>query len=204
MYRRVDDTNAGQVVDTTLPTAATDAVRFKGGFAGATDALYVATVAGTLHERTPAGTWTACLSASRLPRPAARDDRHRALGRRLRQLAWFARYGRSQGGGELGRAHLRRQPQSAKITAIKQTANQFVIFKEDGSLFTINADGTTNDLFPGLRVPPSPDNGRRVEAWLDALWFRAGPSFYRLDMPGASLTPAGPGQDVRQRLTRSG
>jgi hypothetical protein len=37
-------------------------------------------------------------------------------------------------------------------------------------------------------------NGLRAQAWLGSLWFRVGASFYRLDMPGAQLTPMGPGR----------
>ena len=83
---------------------------------------------------------------------------------------------------------------STKISAIRQTSNQLVIFKEDGTLYTLNSDGTVNDLFPGLAVPPHPDNGRQAAAWMSALWFRAGPSFFRLEMPNAQLVPAGPGK----------
>ena len=195
VYRRTDDTNGGQVVDTDLSGSGlvTDGVVFQGGFAGAGRSLYIATSGGFLHERTPAGTWTACTLPS-----GFRAERLEVVGTEL----WAADCVNSVV------RNVKSDPKvaanwsgpifvgdpSVKISAIRQTGNQLVIFKEDGSLFTLNSDGTTNDLFPGLTVPISPDNGLRASAWLDALWFRAGPAFYRLGMPGADLQPAGPGR----------
>src|SRR5262245_29874482 len=62
VYRRQDDTNAGQVVDKDFGggIVAWDGVVFQGGFAGAAKSLYVAGGTGQLWERTPAGTWTQC------------------------------------------------------------------------------------------------------------------------------------------------
>src|SRR5499427_7619505 len=54
VYRRTDDTNAGQVVDKDFtPNVVNDAAVFQGGFAGATKSLYIATNGGTVWERTP-------------------------------------------------------------------------------------------------------------------------------------------------------
>jgi hypothetical protein len=170
-----------------------DATVFQGGFAGAAKSLYVTNNNGQIWERTPAGTWTQCATpAGFLP------TRLEVVGTEL----WAA----DQANCVV--RNVKADPKvatnwsgpilvgdpSVAISNIRQTGNTLVIFKQDGSLFTLNADGSVNDLFPGLRVPISPDNGLRAEAWLNALWFRAGPSFYRLDMPGAQLTPAGPGR----------
>ena len=194
VLRRTDDTNAGQVVDRAEAVAAIDAARFKGGYAGATDSLYVAYANGVLIERNPAGTWTPCaLPAGFLA------QRVEVVGTQL----WAADCDNSvvrncsadpkvatnwSGPIFVGNP-------SYKITAIRSTNNTLVIFKEAGGIFTLNADGSTNDLFPGLRdVPISAENGLRANAWLGALWFNIGPSFYRLEMPGATLVPSGPGK----------
>jgi hypothetical protein len=83
---------------------------------------------------------------------------------------------------------------STRISALRQTSNQLCIFKEDGGVFTLNSDGSSNDLFPGLTTTVSSDNGRTASTWLNSIWFKVGPSSYFLDMPGASLTPIGPGK----------
>ena len=194
VYRRADDTNGGQVVDRDFsPNVAQDGVVFQGGFAGAARSLYVATNGGTLWERTPTGTWTQCV----LP-------------------AGFGAYRVEVVGTELWAADVANcvirkvtaDPKVAAnwsgpffvgdpsvwISAIRQTNNVLVIFKEDGSIFTLNSDGSTNDLFPGLVTTASAENGRRAQAWMGSLWFNVGPSFYRLGMPGAELVPMGPGR----------
>jgi hypothetical protein len=193
-YRRADDTNGGQTVlrDFT-PNVVMDGVVYQGGFAGAAASLYVTTNGGTLWERTPANVWT----QATLP-------------------AGFGAYALEVVGTELWAADIvncvirkvTADPKvaanwsgpffvgdpSVRITTLRQTANTLVIFKEDGSIFTLNSDGTTNDLYPGLTSPINAENGLRAQAWMNALWFRVGPSFYRLDMPGASLVPIGPGK----------
>jgi hypothetical protein len=194
VYRRTDDSNLGQVVlkDFT-PNAAYDAVVFQGGFSGAAQSTYVTTNGGALWERTPGNVWTVCL----LP-------------------AGFAAYRLEVVGGELWAADVvnsivrkvTSDPKvaanwsgpffignpSSRISALRQTNNQLTIFKEDGGVFTLNSDGSANDLFAGLRGPIDANNGANAAAWLGALWFRSGPSFYRLDVPSNQLTPTGPGK----------
>jgi len=194
VYRRQDDTPAGQVVlQDRTGVHAYDGVVFQGGFAGAAASLYVAWSDGQLWERTPANAWTQCA----LPADFA-AHRLEVVGSEL----WAADMNRSV------IRNVKADPKvatnwsgpifvgnpSSRITCIRQTANTLVIFKDDGGVHTINADGSTNDLFPGLRVPKHQDNGFRATAWMNALWFRAGPSFYRMDMPGATITATGPGK----------
>ncbi len=193
VYRRTDDTDVGQIVDRDMGSVPLEAVVFQGGFSGATKSLYVALQNDQLWERTPAGTWTQCA----LP-AGFRCHRLEVVGTEL----WAA---------DTINCVIRKVTSDPKvaanwsgpffvgdpsqyITAIRQVANQLVIFKADGSVYTLNSDGSTNDLFPGLRGPTNSDNGLRVAAWLDSLWFRSGPSFYRLDMPSAQLSPMGPGK----------
>jgi|SRR5215203_3487404 len=196
VHKRLDDSNGGQPTSHyRLGFRTEDGVRFKGGFAGATDSLYVAWNDGTIWEKNLAETWAMCaLPADFQP------TRLEVVGEEL----WAADTVRcvvrkctsdpKVAGSWSGPIFV--GTPSIKITAIRQTANSLVIFKEDGSLHTLNSDGTTNDLFPGVRVPTDASNGRRAEPWMGALWFRAGPSFYRLEMPGADLTAVGPGKFV--------
>jgi hypothetical protein len=193
VYRRTDDTNAGQAMDVQGPGLATDGAVFQGGFAGATRSLYVTWSTGGLSERTPTGTWAACALPS-----GFLAHRVEVVGTEL----WAADCTNSVV------RNVKSDPKvaanwsgpffvgdpSVKISTIRATGNQLVIFKEDGSLFTLNSDGSTNDLFPGVTAPINPDNGLRAQAWMNALWFNVGPSFYKLEMPGAQLTPTGPGR----------
>jgi len=196
VYRRQDDMDAGQLLDKDFGAGVfvTDAQVYKGGFPGAGPSVYVSTApAGALWERTPGGTWTACA----LPTGFVANylevvgtelwaaDRDKCV---LRKVTSDPKVAANWSG-----PFFIGDP-SVAITAIRATSNQLVVFKADGTLYTLNADGTVNDLFPGVAVPVDADNARTAAAWLGSLWFRAGPSFYRLDMPGAQLMPMGPGR----------
>src|SRR5262245_23054892 len=194
-YRRADDTNSGQVVvrDFTAGVLAWDGVVFQGGYAGATANLYVATSTGALWERTPTNTWTACalpagFLANRLEVVATELWAADMANCILRKCTADPKVAGSWSGPILV------GDPSVRISCIRQTSNVLVVFKEDGSLFTLNSDGTVNDLFPGASVPISTQNGWRTQAWLNALWFNSGTTFYRLEMPGAQLLPSGPGK----------
>src|SRR5215471_4328202 len=192
-YRRTDDTNAGQTVARMHTQAWLDGVIFQGGFSGAGPYLYAADAAGGLWERTPANTWTQCTLPS-----GFLAYRVEVVGTEL----WAADVNASvirkvtsdpKVAGNWSGPFFVGDP-SVRISALRQTGTQLYIFKEDGTVFSINSDGSTNDLFPGLTSPINADNGRRAAAWLNAIRFRAGPTFYRLDVPGNQLTPTGPGK----------
>ena len=75
------------------------------------------------------------------------------------------------------------------------------IFARTGRVFTLNGDGTHNDLYPGLRRTPALDPldapGGQVASWLNALWFRNGDGFYRLEAAGGTqIEDVGPGRLV--------
>jgi hypothetical protein len=198
VYRRTDDTNAGQVAERDFGAAgkrAVDGVVFQGGFAGAGPSLYVAYSDGTLEERTIGATWGACTLPS-----GFLANRLEVVGTELWAADCTASVIRKCSAdpkiaGSWSGPFLVGDP-SVKISALRQTANQLVIFKEDGTLFTLNSDGSANDLFPGAAVPVDAENCLRAVAWLNALWFRAGPTFYRLEMPAAQLNPTGPGRMI--------
>src|SRR5262252_8931812 len=193
VYKRADDSNAGQTVDHDFGAQVQDGVVYQGGFSGAARNLYVTLATGAMWERTPAGTWTVCtLPASflayRLEVVGTELWAADTVNSVVRKVTSDPKVAANWSGPILI------GDPSVKISALRQTASVLVIFKEDGTLFTLNSDGTCNDLFPGIASTPNSDNGLRAAAWLDALWFRGGSGFYRLDMPGAVLTPTGPGK----------
>jgi hypothetical protein len=91
-----------------------------------------------------------------------------------------------------------------RITYLAALADTLFIFKADG-VYTLNADGSDNDLFPELRpqqtgpggfipefAPPGyAVNGLNATAWRDALYFPYGNAYYRVT-PQATLEPIGP------------
>lgn len=192
-YRRNDETAIGQVVLKNFGQLVTDGVVYQGGFAGATASLYVTTASGQMWERTPSNVWTQCalpagFLAYRLEVIGTELWAADTVNSTIRKVTSDPKVAANWSG-----LFLIGDP-SVRISAIRQTANQLVIIKEDGTLFTLNSDGTANDLFPGAAVSIDPENGMRVAAWMNALWFRAGPTFYRLEMPSANLVPTGPGK----------
>jgi len=193
VYRRSDDTNAGQTVDKgDFATALTDGAVFQGGFSGAAKSLYV-TTAGAVWERTPTGTWTNCalpsgFSAYRLEVVGTELWAADTVNSVIRKVTSDPKVaGNWSGPFFIG-------DPSVPISAIRQSGNQLCIFKQDGSIFTLNSDGSSNDLFPGAAGTPSADNGLRTQAWLGSLWIPSPTTLYRLDMPGAQLEPVGPGK----------
>lgn len=191
VLRRSDDTNSGQVISDNRSThLATGAVRFKGAYASPVDGLYVAWDDGVLREYDGAS-WNACtVPAGFLP------SFLETVGDEL----WAADATNStvrkatadpKSSGSWSAAILVGNP-STKITAIRKIDTSLFIFKDDGGVFTLNADGSDNDLFPGLRVSADQTNARTAAAWLDSLWFRMGDSFYRLLGNDATISPVGP------------
>src|SRR4029077_18491431 len=84
------------------------------------------------------------------------------------------------------------------ITAIRQTLNQLFIFKADGDVFTVSADGSDVDLYPGLVTTIDLDNGRTAWAWQGSLLVRTGRAFWQPDVTGngPTLAPTGPGRSL--------
>jgi len=197
VLRRADDTPAGQVVSRTRAGhIATDAVRFTGAYSGAVDALYVAWDDGVLEEFN-GSVWTPCaLPAGFLPNFLCRlgDELWAADGNAcmLRKVTNDPKVAGSWSGPILVGTP------SIKITALRQTTNRLVIFKADGDVFTINGDGSDNDMYPGLENTVDPTNGRTAAAWQGSLWFRAGRAFWKLDVQGGMvLSPEGPGRQLQ-------
>lgn len=89
-----------------------------------------------------------------------------------------------------------------RITWLQAVGAEIVIFKSDG-VYTVNADGSDNDLFPELRPQASAVNGVNAVAWRDALWFGYGDGYYRMTSDG-DLTPIGPERIVENTSTVRG
>jgi len=197
VYMRSDDTPTGQTISRERAGhVAMDAVRFQGAFAGAVDSLYVTWEDGVLEEYNGTA-WTACalpagFSAHFLE--VVGDELWAADAARsvIRKCVADPKVAGSWAGPiQIGTP-------SEKITAIRQTTNHLIILKNTGGVFTVNADGSDNDLFPGIETTPDDDNGRTAWAWLGNLWFRMGRAYYQLSMSGGSavLTPSGPGRNL--------
>lgn len=191
VLRRSNDTNGGQTVSETRAATATSGVRFKGAYASPVDGVYVAWSDGVLRQYDGAAWHSAVLPAGFAPQllekvgdelwaadPTASTVR-KCTGDPLLAASW-------SGAFQVGDT-------SVVITGMRQVDNRLVLFKADGRMFTFNSDGSDNDLFPGLRFTPAADNALTVQAGLNALWFRIGPSFYKLSMLGGpTLEPIGP------------
>lgn len=95
--------------------------------------------------------------------------------------------------------------QNKRITNLAAVGDVVYVFKQEG-IYTVNADGSVNELRPELRTAESVINGQNAVAWRDALWFGYGnDAFYSLDA-GGTMTPVGPellvdnGSPVRGRV----
>jgi len=193
---RSDDTAAGMgALHTRAGHVAMDAVRYAGLFSGAPDALYVAWDDGVLEEYNGTA-WTPCvLPAGFAPQFLCRlgDELWAAdpVTCQIRKCTNDPKVAGSWSGPiQIGTPSIR-------ITALRQTNDQLVIAKADGDLFTVNADGSDNDLYPGLANTTDPDNCRTMVAWQGSLWFRTGRAFWKLDVQGGyTLSPQGPGRNL--------
>ena len=197
VYIRNDDSDPGQAVSRTRAgQTALDAVRFMGAYAGAVDALYVSWSDGVLEEY-DGTSWKPCVLPAGFGAHFLEviGDELWAADRNLSVIRKCE--GDPKVAGSWSGPILIGHP-AEHITAIRQTANRLVILKDSGGIFTVNSDGSDNDLFPGIEATPDVDNGRTAWNWLGALWFRMGRAFYQLEMGGgsATLSPSGPGRNL--------
>lgn len=73
---------------------------------------------------------------------------------------------------------------SRSITWLRQNQNELFIFKQDG-VYTVSTAGLDQELFPGLRITPNPDNGVNTVAWLNSLWVPFHDNFFKLEPDGS-------------------
>jgi hypothetical protein len=191
VLRRSDDSNGGQVADDTRAGAtAQSAVRFRAQGTSPVDALYVAWSDGVLRQRS-ASAWATCtlpagFNANWLatdgPELIAADSANSCI-RVCTNDPTIA--------GSWGGPIFMGNP-SVPITGMTAAAGRLIVFKADGSIYTVNADGSTNDETPGARVAIDLTNGRTCQPWLNSVYVRLGPTFWEVDMPAVTLTPIGP------------
>jgi hypothetical protein len=202
VLRRVDDSTGGLVVSRDAGTDTfvhESAERFWHAGAGASDNLYVAGRTGptdALGElwRYDGATW------SEAPVPARfllrlGDRLTRAWGNQISQCSADPMVAENWTGGvTVGDG-------SDVISGLAAANGILVIFTRTGRVFTLQGDASWNDVFPGLRRTPPADPldapGGQAASWLNAIWFRNGDAFYRLDVgQGMQLQDIGPGRLV--------
>jgi hypothetical protein len=188
------DTSAGQTVAySRVPQIAQSAVRFMSAGTTPVDAVYVAWDDGVLTQM--GATNVTCTL------PAGMHANYvEKIGRELWIADAAAATIRSTTNdptqaGSWGGPILVGDP-SVPITCLRASGGKLWILKANGDVFSVNADGSDNDWFPSERVPQDVTNGRTAASWLGALWFRAGPTFYRMD-PSPSLQPIGPERNLQ-------
>lgn len=174
----------------------TSIVRFKD--AAGTDALYVATDNGGLWQFTGASdttVWAACT----LPAGGA------ALAGYLEVTGdelWFGA-GNKVVKCETGptvdtnwAAWITVGEGSQRITGLRQMHNVLFVLKRDG-IYSLNTDGTDNELFPSLRPLAADSNGQNAVAWMGKVWLPWSGSYWSLNAAeggGAAIEPAAPGR----------
>lgn len=189
VLRRTSDLSAGQVVSQDLGASrqAQSAVRFK--HPSGTDCLYVAVDNDDFWQYNGA-TWTqldTAIDANYLA--VVRDELWRAYDNQISKCtadpATAANWSAPIAVGDA----------SSNITGLAVANDALIVFKDDGSAstVTVNEDASlsVNDLMAGLRTTRAGTNGRNPASWLNSVWFRSGPSFWR-------LTPAGEVAELQQ------
>lgn len=189
VLQRNDDTNAGQgVAYSRAGQIAQSAVRFTSFGTSPVDAVYIAWDDGVLTQL--GATAVACT----LP-----TGMHANFVEKIGRELWIADAagcvirstnndptlaGSWSGPIQIGDL-------SVPITCLRAAGGKLWILKANGDVFSVNTDGSDNDWFPSQAEPIDLTNGRTAASWLGSLWFRAGPTFYRMDNT-PSLTPIGP------------
>jgi hypothetical protein len=189
ILQRNDDTNAGQgVAYSRAGVIAQSAVRFEALGTTPVDAIYVSWSDGVLTQM-GATNVTCTLPAGMNAHFVEKIGRELwiadATASVVRSCTNDPTIAGSWGGLiQIGDA-------SVPITSLRAAGGKLWILKANGDVFSVNADGTDNDWFPSQAEPLDLTNGRTAASWLGNLWFRAGPTFYRMDT-SPSLTPIGP------------
>lgn len=80
--------------------------------------------------------------------------------------------------------------ESGRITYLKSINNVLFVFKTDG-VYTLNSDGSVNDLTPEFRPQAAATNGVNAVPFRDRLWFAYADSYYQIDSDGG-YAAAGP------------
>lgn len=194
VLKRTDDTSGGQTVSHDFGAArtVTSWARFKDP--GGTDRLYVTLDNGDQWDYA-AGTWTgphasitaflACVNRDEYWIKSSQNGVRKATASPTVAANFAAEI--TVGDGSL------------TITGLASVGGTLVIFMSNGKAFTLNGDGSENDLAAGLATSPAATNGSKPHVWLnphsglDAVYFRNGAAWRRLTVEGgANVEPVGP------------
>lgn len=72
---------------------------------------------------------------------------------------------------------------SRPITWMRQNQNELFIIKTNG-IYTISTAALDKEIYPGLRVTPSLDNGVNSIVWLNSLWVPFHDNFFKIETDG--------------------
>lgn len=177
--RRASDVSYVLSLDAGAGITLNQGVRFKFAGGAPVDGLYVAASNGALREYDGAAWASAALPVGFSPEfvETVGDELRAGGGNQVRVVTADPKVALNWGGPiTVGDG-------SARLTWIKQVANQTLYFKENG-VYSISVDGagvvTDNDLYPDFRASRAATNGRNAHPFRDALWFRFGDRFYRV------------------------
>ena len=70
--------------------------------------------------------------------------------------------------------------ETSVVTGLSDVRGQMYFFKADGTVWGQASTTDNVKVFGGIEESAQPYNGRNPAAWLDQLYFRVGPGFYRL------------------------
>lgn len=200
VVRRVDDGAAGWTTsrDGGAGFVHESAARFWHAGTGAADRLYVAgrtSATDTLGQlwMYDGATWTQAVDVPARFLVRLDDRLIRAWGNQTSQCSADPMVAANWTGG------IRIGDDNDVISGLAAVQGVLYLFTRTGRVFTLNADGTANDLYPGLAKAPELDPleapGGQATPWLDALWFRSRDAFFRLSGGGApTIEEVGPGR----------
>ncbi|HYW88666.1 MAG TPA: hypothetical protein VFB50_12900, partial [Chloroflexota bacterium] len=196
VLQRNDDTNAGQgVAYSRAGHIAQSAVRFESLGTTPIDAVYVAWEDGVLTQL-GATAVTCTLPTGMLANFVEKIGRELWIADATHSVVRNATNDPTAAGSWSGPIQV--GDSSVPITCLRSAGGKLWILKANGDVFSVNADGSDNDWFPSIGVQSDPNNGLTAASWLGALWFRAGPTFYRMDATATpTLTPIGPERNLQ-------
>lgn len=182
VLRRDSDVSAPVSLDLGAGVVANQGVRFMFAGGSPVDGLWVAASNGALREYDGAAWNVAALPAGFDAEfvEVVGDEMRAGGGNEVRVVTADPKVAANWGGPiTVGDA-------SARLTWIRQVANQTIYFKENG-IYSLSVDGATvtdNELYPELRRQTAATNGRGAHPFRGALWFRFGDEFHRLSVDG--------------------
>jgi hypothetical protein len=187
---RVDDTSAGHtVVINRDPAIAQSAVRFEALGVTPIDAVYVAWSDGVLTQIGPTNV-TCMLPTGMLANYVEKIGHELWIADATHSVIRSTTNDPTQEGSWSGPIQV--GDASVPITCLRAAGGKLWILKANGDVYSVNSDGSDNDWYPSELVPLDPTNGLTATSWIGCLWFRAGPTFYKMDPSGPTLQPIGP------------